>query len=51
MIQFMHIKVNILEVLRSQREQLIHIVFDRDARRSGPTLHFVAFQTLVQKLL
>ena len=26
-------------------------VFDRDTRRSGPTIHFVAFQTLVQKLL
>ena len=25
--------------------------FDRDARRSGPTIHFVGFVTLVQNLL
>ena len=26
-------------------------VFDRDARRSGPTIHFVGLETLVQNLL
>ena len=25
--------------------------FDRDARRSGPTIHFVGLETLVQNLL
>ena len=26
-------------------------IFDRDARRSGPTIHYVGFKTLVQNLL
>ena len=26
-------------------------IFDRDARRSGPTIHFVGLETLIQNLL
>ena len=27
------------------------MIFDRDARRSGPTIHFVGLETLVQNLM